>query len=330
MVPVVRTLQKRFPKAEITWVIGQNMRTLVEGLERVEFVSVQKERPLENLLAFYREMRGRRYDVLLAAQASMRAHLLLPAIKAPVRVGFTAGKDFHHLFVNHRVQIGEGHLLDGFLALAGAVGASERVLEWRLPLAPADEEFARVQLPGDGMFWLAVNPAASKPERNWFPDRYAEIINRVVKEWNWGIVLMGGPNVRERTLANLILDQVAKRDQVVDLVGKTTPKKMAAVLGRARLLLAPDTGPVHIATAMGTPVVGMYAVAPSKLSGPYFSPHLAVDRYGDAVERFLGKAANSVKWGTRVHTQKAMELITVDSVFEKLQMVRNREQMAPG
>ena len=326
MVPVVRTLQKRFPKAEITWVIGQNMRTLVEGLERVEFVSIQKERPLENLLSFYREMRGRRFDVLFAAQASMRAHLLMPAIKAPVRVGFSRGKDFHHLFVNRKVQIGESHLLDGFLSLANAVGASERVLEWRLPLASSDEEFARVQLPDDGAFWLAINPAASKAERNWFPDRYATVINRVVDEWNWRVVLTGGPNVKERALANLILERVAKRGHIVDLVGQTTPKRMAAVLGRARLLLAPDTGPVHIATAMGTPVVGMYAVAPSKLSGPYFSRELAIDRFGEAVERFLRQPADAVKWGTRVHTQKAMELITTESVFEKLEMVRNREQ----
>jgi heptosyltransferase I len=323
MVPVVRTLQKNFPKAQITWVIGRNMRGLVDGIENVEFIEVEKEEPISNLVDFYRTMRGRRFDVLLAAQASLRAHLLLPAISARVRIGFEGGKDLHSFFVNRRVPIREQHLLDGFMALAEAIGATERVLEWRLPLAPPDEEFARTHLPGDDTSWLAVNPMASKPERNWFPERYAEVINHVINEWNWRVVLTGGPNPREHEFAQRILAQVQHPEQVADLIGKTTPKKLAAVLGRVRLLLAPDTGPVHIATAMGTPVIGMYAVAPSKLSGPYFSRDLVIDKFDEAVAKFLGK--QTAEWGTRVHTRKAMELITVESVLDKLRTFRARE-----
>src|SRR6185295_6261666 len=98
---------------------------------------------------------------------------------------------------------------------------------------------------------------------------------------------------------------------VTNLVGKTTAKQLAAVLGRARALVAPDTGPVHIATAMGKPVIGLYAVAPSKLSGPYLSRDLVIDRFAEAVRTILQKDPAHVPWGTRVHRQKAMELIQV-------------------
>jgi heptosyltransferase I len=329
MVPLVRTLHKSFPAAQITWVIGRDAHSLVEGLEGVEFVTVQKEQPLGGLFTFYRAMRRRRFDALLATQASFRAHLLLPAIRAPLRVGFDAAraKDFHSLFVNRRISFAEQHLLDSFLSFAEAIGVKERVLEWHLPLAPADHEFARTHLPGNDVFWLAINPTASKPERNWFAGRYAAIINHVADQWNWRIVLTGGPNRRERTFTDTLLANIRRRESVVDLVGKTTPKQLAAVLGRARLLLAPDTGPVHIATAMGTPVVGMYAVAPSKLSGPYFSRDLVIDKFDEAVQKFLNKSPQNVEWGTRVHTQKAMELISVESVLEKLNMVRAREHV---
>src|SRR5436189_2681717 len=104
----------------------------------------------------------------------------------------------------------------------------------------------------------------------------------------------------------------------MNLVGKTTPKQLAAVLARARVLLAPDTGPVHIATAMDSPVIGLYAVAPSKLSGPYFSRDLVIDCFPEAVRTILAKDPARIPWGTRVHTQKAMELIQVNDVLEKL------------
>lgn len=330
MVPLVRTLQKSFPAVEITWVIDHSARSLVEGLEGVEFIAVEKQRPLSNLFTFYYGMRGRRFDVLLAAQASFRAHLFLPAIHAPLRVGFDAAraKDFHSLFVNRRICFGEQHLLDSFLSFAEAIGAKERVLEWQLPIMASDHEFARAHLRGDDAFWLAINPTASKPERNWLPDRYAAVINHVVDQWNWQVVLTGGPNERERAFADTLLAKVLRREGVVDLIGKTTPKQLAAVLGRARLLLAPDTGPVHIATAMGTPVVGMYAVAPSKLSGPYCSRELVIDKFDEAVQKFLHQSPQTVKWGTRVHTQRAMELISVDAVLEKLNLVRAREHVS--
>jgi heptosyltransferase I len=329
MVPVVRTFQKSFPNAQLTWVIGHNALALVEGLEGIEFVTIQKQRPIGNLFTFYRAMRGRSFDALLAAQASFRAHLLLPAIRAPIRVGFDSirGKDFHSLFVNRRIPFAEQHLLDSFLSFAAAIGAKERVLEWRLPITDADHGFARAHLPGDDTFWLAVNAAASKPERNWFPERYGSVMNHAMEQWNWRVVLTGGSNPNERSLSNQILAAIRKRDGVVDLIGKTTPKQMAAVLGRARLLLAPDTGPVHIATAMGTPVLGMYAVAPSKLSGPYFSRELVIDKFNEAVQKVLGKSPATVKWGTRVHTQKAMELISVEAVLAKLSSFRAREHL---
>ncbi|HZO84929.1 MAG TPA: glycosyltransferase family 9 protein [Verrucomicrobiae bacterium] len=315
VVPLVRTLQRNFPDAQITWVIGQSAYQLVEHLEGVEFVVVDKR----NLLRSWRQLRSRSFDALLAVQASLRAHVLLTAIRAPVRIGFdsTRAKDFHGWFVTQRIPAGEQHLLDSFLSFASALDAKESVIEWRLPISESDHAFARTHLPGDGA-WLAVNPAASKPERTWLPERYAAVIDHAVSSWQWKVVLTGGPGPAEAALADQVLAALKHREAITNLVGKTTPKQLAAVLARARALLAPDTGPVHIATAMGTPVIGLYAVAPSKLSGPYVSRELAIDKFGDAVRTILNKDPARVPWGTRVHTPKAMELIQVSDVLEKL------------
>jgi heptosyltransferase I len=323
VVPLVRTLQRNFPDAQLTWVIGQAAHALVEGLDSVEFIVVDKGKTFSN----WRRLRTHSFDTLLAVQASFRAHILLTAIRAPVRIGFdpARAKDFHSWFINRHIPAGEQHLLDSFLSFASALGAKEPVIEWRVPISEADHGFARKHMPGEDVRWLAVNPMASKPERNWPPERYAAVMDHAIQSFNWKVVLTGGPSAAEAAFTESVLASAKQKHAVTNLVGKTTPKQLAATLARARALVAPDTGPVHIATAMGTPVIGLYAVAPSKLSGPYLSRELIIDRFPDAVRTILRKEPEQVPWGTRVHTQQAMELIQVQDVLAKLSAVAKRQ-----
>jgi heptosyltransferase I len=105
------------------------------------------------------------------------------------------------------------------------------------------------------------------------------------------------------------------------LSGKTTPKQLAALLSLVDVLIAPDTGSVHIARAMNTPVIGLYVVASLKLTGPYQRLEYCVDRYPQAVQKFLGKNPDELPWNTRVHHPDAMSLITVDDVMQHLEKV---------
>jgi heptosyltransferase I len=161
---------------------------------------------------------------------------------------------------------------------------------------------------------------ASKPERLWRPESYAALINACLDRWKCNIVLTGGPSNAERQLGEGLAAKSSDPNRVLNLVGQTTPKQLAAVLARVKVLVAPDTGPVHIATAMGTPVVGLYAVAPPELSGPYHSQHLVVNRFPEAVRTILGRDPQSVRWKTRVKSPRAMDLITVSDVLGKLEL----------
>ena len=323
MVPLLRTLQKGFPRAAISWIISRPMLQLLDGLDGVEFIVIDKGRHVWDYLGFYRQMRTRRFDVLLATQASLRANFFYPAIRAPVKIGFDKERlrDFHGAFVNRHLPPARQHLLDSFLSFAAALGLEQPVLEWRLPIGDEDIRYAARRLGAGNEPWLAVNPMASKPVRNWLPDRYAAVINRAVEIWGCRVLLTGGSGRVERQFAAAVLEHINKASAVLNLVGQTTPKQLAAVLARAQVLLAPDTGPVHIATAVGTPVVGLYAVAPPELSGPYLSQHLVVNRFPQAVRQILGKDPDTAPWGTRVHNTEAMSLIDVESVLEKLATV---------
>ena len=101
------------------------------------------------------------------------------------------------------------------------------------------------------------------------------------------------------------------RGPALDLIGRDTLKQLPALLARADLLLTPDSGPMHIANAMGTKVLGLHAATNPARSGPYSDRRYCADRYDDAMRRYLGKPAAEVRWGTRVERPGVMDLVTV-------------------
>lgn len=125
---------------------------------------------------------------------------------------------------------------------------------------------------------------------------------------NWG------PGDHDKSLA----EQIVKEIPAINLVGKTRPKQLLAVLSKAKAVLCPDTGPSHMAAAVGTPVVALHAVTNPCISGPYTFQHLVVNRYSQAVQAVLGVSPEKNIWGTQVHGYEAMKLITVDDVMDKL------------
>jgi heptosyltransferase I len=164
--------------------------------------------------------------------------------------------------------------------------------------------------------WVAIHPHASKAERNWLPGRCAEVIKEAVARWQCGVVLTGGSSPSELALCEQ-LSQLAP-GHMLNLCGKTTPRQLAALLGQVDVLIAPDTGAVHIARAMETPVIGLYAIASPNLTGPYRQMEYCVDRYPQAAKKFLGKDTAQLAWNTRVHHPDAMSLIEVADVMQQL------------
>jgi len=318
LVPLVRTLQANFPGVPITWIISRPAYDLVEGLDKVEFIVINKPDSLADYWRFRRQLKGRHFDVLLAAQASLRANFLYPLISASRKIGYDTvrAKDGHSWFINEFIEPGNDHTLEGFLKFADVLGAQERSLRWDLPISELDYGWAREQLPENNSV-LLVNPAASKPERSWPVERYIEVIKRAQYTWKLQVVLTGGPGEYDRRLANAILSQVS----CIDLVGKTKPKQLLALISQAQVMLCPDTGPSHMAVAVGTPVIALHAVTSAEVSGPYLFKHLAVDCYPKAMKTILKKNDANNVWGTHAHSDEAMKLVTVEAVMSKLALV---------
>jgi len=164
---------------------------------------------------------------------------------------------------------------------------------------------------------LMISPCSSHVRRNWYADRYAAVANHAAQR-GWRVVLCGGRSELERHMADAIQAQL--QTPALDLVGKDTLKQLPALLARANLVMTPDSGPMHIANAMGAKVLGLHAASNPDRSGPYSDRRYCVDRYDDAARKYLAKQAADLKWGTKIEFDDVMELITVEdgiAAFER-------------
>ncbi|MBJ15619.1 MAG: ADP-heptose--LPS heptosyltransferase [Legionellaceae bacterium] len=318
LVPLIRTLQAYNPAMHISWVISEPAYALVENLENIEFLVIKKPQSPKDYWHFYRLMHQRSYDALLATQASLRANLLYPFIRAARKIGYDTlrAKDGHAWFIQEAITPGDDHTVEGFLKFASQLGIKQSVISWNLPLDEAALSWAS-QWCNTTKKILIVNPAASKPERSWLAKRYIEVIEYAQSILNMHVILTGGPGKHDRQLADEILQKVF----CVDMVGKTKLKQLLALISKADLVLCPDTGPSHMATSVGTPVIALHAVTSPYVSGPYLCREFAIDYYPAAVQKILNKTLEQNIWGTHVHGTDAMQLITVKDVIKMLDKV---------
>lgn len=327
---VVRTLQDAWPNTHITWLIGKLEASLLADIPGIEFIVYDKRSGREGLAGLRRSLAGRRFEVLLNMQPSLRALRVARCVKADIHLGFdrARAKDFQWLFTTHRIARKDGqHVLDGLFGFVEALGIRERKLRWDIPLATDHLQFAAQHCPS-GSRHLIISPLASegaRGTRNWHPERFAELATYAHREHGLQVILTGGPSERERTVAQLI--QSSAGCPLTNLVGQTSLKQLLALIARADVLVCPDSGPGHMATAVGTPVISLFAGTNPARAAPYLSRQWAVNRYLEALRADCGKPVEAVSWGRRVRDPSAMDLITVDEVCRMLDrvMLRGRD-----
>ncbi len=315
VVPLVRTLQQARPGGELHWVIDKAGHRLLEGLPGVAFHVYDKKSGLAGMRALRRELPATGFAALLQMQVAFRANVLSAFIPARRRIGYdrARSKDLHGLFINERIPDRPGiHVLDAIGSFCEPLGLKQTAVSWDLA-TPADaHDWARAQWDDDGRPVLMISPCSSHVRRNWHADRYAALGDHAAAR-GWRVVLCGGRSELERHTADAIL--AAMRAPALDLVGRDTLKQLPALLARARLLVTPDSGPMHIANAVGTKVLGLHAASNPARSGPYSDRRYCVDRYDDAARRFLRRPAAELKWGTKIEFDGVMDLVTVDDAI---------------
>jgi heptosyltransferase I len=314
----VRTLQDAWPGTRITWVLGGLEHRLLGHIPDIEFVVFDKKAGLAGYRALRRRLAGRHFDALLHMQLALRASLAAAVVPARVKLGFdrARAREAQWLFTTHRIEArSREHVLDGLFGFAARLGIRSRSMRWDIPLPPSALEHARRVIP-DGQPTLVVSPCSSHVLRNWSAERYAALADHAAERHGLRTLVCGGRSEFELQYGARIAELM--RHPCVNLVGKDTLPELLATLSRATVLVSPDSGPAHMATAVGTPVIGLYATANPDRSGPYYSRQWCVDRYADAAQRYLGKPASEIPWTTKIERPGVMDLITVDDAAGRL------------
>jgi len=319
VVPLLRRLQDAWPKTRFSWVIGKLEAKLMSLIPDVELITVDKGAGLSAYGRLRTEMQRRGgFDLLLHLQLSMRASGAAALIPAPVKLGFdkARARELQWLFTNRRVAPRQReHVLDSFQGFADALGVPRRPPRWDIPLPPGAQAYAAEHIP-DAQPTLLISACSSHALRNWMPERYAAVADHAVEKHGMRVILCGGPSGVERDMAAAIARNA--RVPLLNQVAKDTLPQLLALLGRATVLLTPDSGPAHMATMVGTPVIGLYAATNPERSGPYLSRRWCVNAYDAAAIKFMGRPAATLPWTTKIEKPGVMELIDVPSVTAKL------------
>jgi heptosyltransferase I len=245
-----------------------------------EFVLFQRRRgpdAWKSYTELIERFRGRKFDLLLALQVYLKAGLIAAVVPAAMKLGFdrARARDMNFLFTTHRIpKRPVGHVQDQYFEFLDYLGVDPSPVEWRLELSEDEktaqkEFFARFDRPP-----CAVVVATSRPRKNWMPERYARLLEHIEDDFGLQPFIVGGPARVEREAADRVL-ATTRAKTVVNALGDDV-RRLLWLLDGSRLVISPDTGPLHMARALDVPVVGLYGPTNPKRYGPY-------RKYGDLV-----------------------------------------------
>ncbi len=315
LTPVIRALKERFPRARVTMLVGSRLSaTIFENNplvhESIVFEKKGAHKSLNGLIGLWKELRSKRFDLVLNYQRSNLKGWFLASSAFPCRV-----------LVYHKSRKRMIHAVENHLEPLAALGLDPGEAGWKLDFFPSskDEEKAEKLLAGAGIAGrriVAFNPGTNHLCKCWPLDRFAELADRVIEQMNAEVIILGSPD--EKRLAEEI--QAGMRSKAHDLTGCTLGE-LGALLKRAQVLVTGDTGPMHISAAVETPVLALYGPVSPVRSGPIGDGHRVVIH-----DELDCCPCNSFKCVNPVF-RLCMESITVDEVFAVLSgMVDNRAE----
>ncbi|MEO8340768.1 MAG: glycosyltransferase family 9 protein [Nitrospirota bacterium] len=273
--PTCAAIRRAYPKARLTWLVKRQWAGLVERIEGVDRVW-----PVESTFAGWLSqislLRAERFDLVVDLQGLFRSAAIGWLSGSPLLVGFTNGREGSPWFYSRRVPVPQldMHAVDRYLLVAKAVGAVESgapEFRFRIPHTDYDEIDRLLNRSGvtPGTSWVAMNVSARWPTKRWPAASFAEVADRLQQEGCGAVVLIGGSDER----ADVIAVSGTMKTPAIDLAGATTVGLLPALLSRASLLITNDSGPMHIAAAVGTPVVALFGPTSAARTGPYGAGH---------------------------------------------------------
>jgi lipopolysaccharide heptosyltransferase II len=319
--PVLTGLRRRFPEASISWVINRSYEPLLQGhpdlTETLPFDRGALRHgwwaSLRTYSTFFGTLRRSRFDLVLDLQGLFRSGLMVWATCADRRVGLRGAREGANWFCTDVVEgpeWRERHAVDRYWSAAAALGANEADRVFRLPPFEQEQQWASQTLAAFPRPWIAAGVGSRWQTKRWLPAHYAVLLQRAQGVFGGTIIFVGGP---EDVSASMEAARTLARERLL-LAGRTTLPQLAAVLGRVDVMVANDTGPLHLARALGQPVVAPYTCTKVALTGPY-------GQQQGAVETTVHCGGSLIK---RCPRMECMDELTPDRLWPTLHEVLHR------
>ncbi len=296
--PTLAALRARFPKAHIAWLVKRQWAELLERAEWLDRVWPVGSGPTGWLSEIPR-LRAERFDLAVDLQGLFRSALMARLAGCAERVGFAGGREGSPFFYTQRVAVPtpEMHAVDRYLLVADALGAGRPATpQFRFNISSDDRERVADALGRAGVragsSWIAMNVSARWPTKRWPVESFAAAADRLHEEGAGPVVLIGGPEDRADAQAVKALTRTAS---IIDLAGRTPLGLLPALLQSASVLLTNDSGPMHVAAAVGTPVVALFGPTSQVRTGPYGKNHRVLTHLLPCSPCFSRRCTNAVE-----------------------------------
>lgn len=261
--PVIKTLRDSYPNAYIAMMVSPYTKDIVEGNPYLDEVIIYdkdgKHKSWGGSLKFARNLKKRRFDLALILHPTNRVHLVTFFAGIPSRIGYDRKLGFLLTDrIKHTKQMGEKHELEYNLDLVRYLGIEPKDKALFMPIKPESERWVEELFKQEGIKksdrLLAIHPGASCPSKIWPNERFAEVADRLMERYGFKVLVIAGP--KDVALTQGLIKHLHK--PAVNLAGKTSVSQLASILKQCHLFISNDSGPVHIAAALGTPVISIF------------------------------------------------------------------------
>ncbi len=323
VIPVVTSLKKYWPKTEITWVIGSVEYGLVKNLEDIKFQVVNKK---DSYLVNYKLLSKHSYDLLINLHPSWRANICSLFIRSEIKLGFDKkrAKDFQTFFCNERIPYREGqHVVDSFLGFLTYLGFPSEAANWSIlkeSIPKFSDTFGATNINKKN---IVISPFSGQRLRNYRDldsSKYLDIAKQL-SDLGFNIIFTGANSKAEQAFKSLI--QETEGYAFNDLIGELSLIELMSLISCVDLVICPDSGPSHIANALGVNIITLFATSNPKRTGPYNYLHLAINHYEENLRCYNRKGIQDASWGERVRSAEAMNSIQASEVIAQVKKVLN-------
>lgn len=288
VLPLITALKRHNPRARITWILQPGPASLVRGHPDVdEIILFERKKGLRAFAEIRDALRGRSYDVVLSLQVYLKAGIITGFARAPVKLGFdrARARDLNWLFTTHRIPGRPNqHVQDQYFEFLEALGVAHEPVTWKLGPWPHEAEARRAFVATLRRPTVTLVLATSNPQKDWIPERWAELVDSLHEDFRLHPVLAGGRSARELAVEETVMRLARYKPR--STLGVPL-RELVWLIDASELVISPDTGPLHMAVALDTPVIGLMGYNNPKRIGPYRKyQDLMLDAYGDPGEKY--------------------------------------------